>query len=344
MRLGRALVSRYALPTHGAQWIWAPATVADHGPAAFYAVRDFVLPFRPNGADLLVLADRDYVVWIDGREVAAGHYRAGDRLERVAVGKLLKRGKNRLVARLASDEGLGGFIASLTIEGGDRRLRIGTDRTWRILPRHQRGLLASMEALRDTVKPRIWADPPTGRWGYPHVGPRLVPLTDLVASGRPLLPVATFFRTGQGWRSLPAGGSTVSHRWLLFDWGKSVTGGLVLGLSRHGRAIGLVWFGERVPDPASRSADEALIAVPRRRVWQTGEIRRFRYALIGVRGGVSRASAWALDPVRARAWLYVPRTLKGVFGLEPPLSRPTAEDEIWGRLQGFPGGRRGKAQ
>ncbi len=345
MRLARGLVSQYALPTHGAQWIWAPPTVADHGPSAFYAVRDFVVPFAPREARLLLLADRDYLVWLNGKEIASGRYRAGDRMRNLEVGSFLARGKNRLVARLASDEGLGGLLASLTIHGaGGRQLRIVTNSSWRILPRHQRGLLASDEPLLEWVAPRIWADPPTGRWGYPSVGPAVPPLTSLAVSSSLVPPVATYFRTGDGWRPLPPGGSTVAHPWLLFDWGKSMTGGLWLELSRRGRAIGLVWFGERIPDPESRVADEELIAVPRRRVWQSGEIRHFRYALVGVEGGVSGAGAWPIDPRRAASWLYVRRGIKGVFGLQPPLSRPTAENEIWGRLKGFPRGRRGEAR
>ncbi|HKI85262.1 MAG TPA: hypothetical protein VKA53_00820 [Thermoanaerobaculia bacterium] len=339
MRLARSLVSRYALPTHGAQWIWAPATVADHGPAAFYAVRDFSLPFRPRQAELLLLADRDYIAWINGEEVAAGRYRAGDRLKFIRVAGLLTQGKNRMVVRLASDEGLGGLIASLTVRGEGRKMHIRTDHSWRILARHQRGLLAHKEPLHGTVAPRVWADPPTGRWGYPRIGPPLPVLSSLASSSSLVSPATTFFRTADGWRPLASGRSTVAHPWLLFDWGRPVTGGLWLELSRRERAEGLVWFGTGVPDPESRSADEEVIAVPRRRVWQSAEMRRFRYALVGVRGGVAGAGVWELDARRARPWLYVPRGIRGVFGLEPPLSRPTAENEIWSRLKGFPGPR-----
>ena len=59
-------------PASGAEWIWADGRVARYtGPRAFYAVRDVHLDTVPPAAEARVLADEEYLLWINGRRVGS---------------------------------------------------------------------------------------------------------------------------------------------------------------------------------------------------------------------------------------------------------------------------------
>ncbi|MBV8202147.1 MAG: hypothetical protein JOZ15_16125, partial [Acidobacteria bacterium] len=113
-----------------AQWIWVAHDRRQAQPVAFYAARDFQLAPPPARARLLALGDQEYILYLNGKRVGAGGWRPGARLDAYEVGALLRPGGNRLLAELRSDDGGGGFLASLVDEESGRML-VGTDGAWR---------------------------------------------------------------------------------------------------------------------------------------------------------------------------------------------------------------------
>src|SRR4029077_11094756 len=101
-----------------AQWIWSGRERNAQGPSAFYALRDFTLDMPPARARLLVTADEEYVLYLNGKRVGAGGYRAGAGLDVYDAGPLLLPGGNRLIAELRSNHGGGGFLLSLAGDAG----------------------------------------------------------------------------------------------------------------------------------------------------------------------------------------------------------------------------------
>lgn len=335
-----ALASRLFQPTGGAQWIWETRDRNDASPAAFYAVRDFELPSPPERARLLVTADPEYVLHLNGKRVGSGGYQPGAGLDVYEVGPLLLPGGNRLVAELRSDRGAGGFLASLVDrETGD--LLLGTDERWRIVRRQQLGLVRGWLPLGDAEKAHCWGYPPVGRWGLPIAGPEKRLFPDLV--GRPLFAQAA--RTVPVIPGRPAeipgvrpGGA------VLLDWGREVAGYLSLDVSPAEKmGAALLFTGAAPPDPlASRPATPILVA-PGARRWLDARPRRFRYALVL---GLERPATARLLPLapgldaKTVAGLLPPASdgeAPRIFGIEAPPLRTPVEDEVWGKLQGVPG-------
>ncbi|MFY9819992.1 MAG: hypothetical protein WAM82_01330, partial [Thermoanaerobaculia bacterium] len=118
------------LPTAEAQWIWKSLDWDDHQPAAFYVLRDFDLAATPAAARLLVTADEEYVLTLNGRRIGAGAFQPGAVLDVYDAGPLLLPGANRLMVEVRSARGAGGLLASL-VDGAGRML-VGTDGRWRI--------------------------------------------------------------------------------------------------------------------------------------------------------------------------------------------------------------------
>ena len=73
---------------------------------------------------------------------------------------------NRLLVELRSARGAGGLLASLADEATGRQL-VGTDGHWRILPRHELGLVRGWSPIRGGARALCWGYPPIGRWGRP---------------------------------------------------------------------------------------------------------------------------------------------------------------------------------
>ena len=112
------------LPTGDAEWIWAELPDRLPTPLAFYAVRDFTLDAvpgagggeaaggaaasgvpDPGAAELRLLADEEYVVWLNGQRIGSNRYRPGAPLDVYRVGDLLLPGPNRLIVELRSSRG-----------------------------------------------------------------------------------------------------------------------------------------------------------------------------------------------------------------------------------------------
>jgi hypothetical protein len=320
----RPVLRARSLPTAGAQWIWKPIDHLDHNPTAFYAVRDFDLGSPPARARLMVTADEEYVVTLNARRIGAGAFEPGARLDVYEVGPLLLPGGNRLLVELRSGEGAGGLIASLVDEGTGRQI-VGTDESWRILPAHQLGL------------PRGWtpagAGGPAFVWGYPGA-PR--PL--LGEEMGPPVPAASMLPV-----ALPAGlaegrppGSPI-----LYDWGRTVEGYLTLDVPPAKElGMALLFTGETPPDPLAARPTASVLVMPGQPQWLDARPRRFRYALLV---GLKRPAAAAVRPVPpGRVLPSRPAAEDRVFGIQGPPLRTPVEDEVWSKLQRFPGAARGK--
>jgi hypothetical protein len=134
----------------------------------------------------------------------------------------------------------------------------------------------------------------------------------------------------------------------LFDWGREVTGYLVLNMpAEDGLRKALFFTGVQSPDPLRDPPAGAVLAMTGRRSWMDVRPRRFRYALvIGDRPLAARVLQVDPGDRRIAAGLLadgVPR-VEGVFGIEPPPLRTPVQDEIWRELQRVPGvrGRKGR--
>jgi hypothetical protein len=335
-----ALVARLTLPTGAARWIWVERERTDRSPAAFYAVRDFFLDAVPPRARLLALADPEYVLTLNGKRIGAGQYVPMDsgppvaRMDAYEVGDLLQVGGNRLIVELRSDRGAGGFLAAL--QDGDGKTLVRTDGDWRIFERHHFGLLRGWLPLGPSggleSEPAFsWGLPPIGRWGRPEAGPVRPRLSELI-QGQPVS------GTRLAAPRIPALPPTSAQRMALFDWGREVTGYLVLQMPpEDGLRAALFFTGVRLPDPLRERPAGAVLAMAGRRSWMDIRPRRFRYALvIGDRPLAARVLQ--VDPARAAGFLAdgAPK-IEGVFGIEPPPLRTPVQDEIWRELQRVPG-------
>jgi hypothetical protein len=337
----RPVLRARALPTGTAQWIWQPFDARDHNPAAFYAARDFALGSPPSRARLLIAADEGYVVTLNGKRIGAGGFSPGAQggapLDVYEVGPLLLPGGNRLLVELRSARGAGGLLASLLDEASGRQL-VGTDRHWRILRRHELGLVRGWLPIRGGEPALCWGYPPIGRWGRPTMSAPRPLLAEQLGSPQPALLM----------RPLPLDAGLAAGRLpgssLLYDWGRPVEGYLRLEVppaKELGTALLFVGdggaTGDRPPDPLA-GHPAAVLILPGERDWMDSLPRRFRYALLV--GLAQPAVATALPvalPVPGGA-VRSPRPSAGrVFGIAGPPLRTPVEDEVWGKLQRLAG-------
>ena len=347
----RWAAARWGGPTGTAQWIWVAHDRRQAQPVAFYAVRDFTLAAPPARARLLALGDQEYVLFLNGKRVGAGSWRQGARLDEYQVGELLRPGSNRLLAELRSDDGAGGFLASL-VDATSGRALVGTDGSWRTFRRHRLGLLrgwlplgprlAAVSAAGPGEAAFTWGRPPIGHWG------RVVPawprplFAELTAARQPLpAPPAALYHP------LPAAVTAADRSMLLFDWGREVTGYLALepgfepGMDPDlvppppdRQRTALLWTCDAPPRPAATGAapSGAVVLMASARQWLDARPRRFRYALVIGFERPLAARVYAIDPaVAARFGMDVAAAASepasaaaaaGAAGAAAPTGRP----------------------
>lgn len=355
----------------GAEWIWAPVGKLEQTPAAFYLVRDFELGAPPERARLFVAADEEYVLTLNARVIGAGVWRAGPKrlgpgrgstvLDVYEVGPLLRPGGNRLLVEVRSGRAAGGLLLRLDAYGNGAAGAAGTplvvsDGSWRIVRSHHPGLMRGWLPLAPpgTSEPAFsWGLPPVGRWGQPVAGSPRPPLADVL--GTPL-------QAERPVRLAPGlvGGERLEPQ-ALFDWGREVTGYLVLELapleppapqaSEARRRTALLFPGAgAAPDPFARTPGTQdpvpvipVIVPPGAREWRAPRPGRLRFArILGLPDLVgARIEPLTPDQVAALgdgpAPLGEERVQRGVLGLEPPPLRTPVEDEVWRELERVPG-------
>ncbi|HYX24839.1 MAG TPA: hypothetical protein VFC23_11850 [Thermoanaerobaculia bacterium] len=325
--------ARATLATRDAQWIWKDVDWDDHQPTAFYVFRDFDVAAPPSAARLLVTADEEYVLTLNGRTIGAGAFQPGAVLDVYEVGPLLRAGANRLMIELRSSRGAGGLLAGVVDGAG--RLLVGTDGRWRVFRKHELGLARGWLPLTGGVPVYVWGYPPMGRWGRPRPGaarPLLGELDELsqaavpAVSSAPLPPV------------LPAATGRPPGSPVLYDWGREVAGYLSVEVPpAETPGVALLFTGDQPPDPLRSAPGGSILIVPGRREWLDARARRFRYAVIL---GLQRPASLAVLPAPVPPAPV--REEKGVFGIAPPPLRTPVEDEVWGKLQRLSGVAGGK--
>lgn len=354
-----AVRARLTVPTGAAEWIWESRHRLDLSPAAFYAVHDFDLAAIPSKARLLVTGDEEYILYLNGRRVGAGAWRAGESLDSYEVGPLLQPGTNRLLAEVRSGRGAGGFLLSL--EDGEGRQLAWTDEGWRLFRNHHPGLVRGWLPLAGEGSPESeaafsWGFPPVGSWRSPPVGATR-PLVFEMIAGRPI-PAATATemasfrrnsRKSQEAKNGPENGkSTVKNPpRRLFDWGSEVAGYLSLDVPASTRMqAGLLYTGSKAPPDPRRDEPTVVLVLPGKRGWTSALPGRFRYALFV---GIERPQAARVQPLTPPASDSGPGAFPfllpgagnparaGVFGIDPPTLRTPIENEIWGELESVPG-------
>lgn len=337
----RSLRTPPELPIDRAAWIWAPRLTTFHGPTSFQAVREFEVQGVPTGARLAILADEEYVVFVNQQLVGTGRYRPGAAVDLYDLASIVRPGANRVVVELRSSYGVGGLLAQVSVDGATPQA-IGTDASWTVARRFSRKIRQVGGPLPGESA-RVWGRPPFGRWGPDRVASSLqLPLSErLLDTPRAAQPVSLQV-AGDSWewyrpsaRHLRAEGPGSR---VLYDFGRTIEGYLVLELAGGDARAGLLYFGYEPPEPHERPADELLIAMPRQQHWLSAEARRFRYVMVlGVRG-LEGVDGYPLRPeavVDGR--LVEPGELPpGAFGLRPPLLRSPPEHELWRQLEGLP--------
>ncbi len=321
------------VPGHDAQWIWAAGDYRNGEPIAFYAVRELELP-DACPARVAITADDTYLLYVNGRRVGAGHYRPEAPLDEYRVDDFLQPGINRVLVEARSSRGAGGLLAVIEPDpacGGS----VVTDADWQIFRRYDPGLYGGWALPETSEVPRVWGRPPTGRWRLAaERRPQPIPFQGYLPAVRRRPARHMSYRNGE-WReidvSLPRIPALGPQQ--VFDWGEEVTGILSFDLRfDHGKP-GLLFASSELPEVEGRPPDAIIVPVPGRRYWQDARPRRFRYLLLVGVEPASRIEVDVLDGDTARA-LAVPKDQGGgVFGIEPPRSYSTVEEQVWKRLE-----------
>jgi len=270
------------LPTGAAEWIWAPLPRDFKRPVAFWAVRDFELGEEPGRASLLVTADEEYVVWLNGARVGSNRRAAGRPLDRYDVGSLLVPAGNRLAVELRSSRGQGGLLAALDL--GDGHEPLVSDASWRVLRRDAPGVREGWAPVGGGEPAASWGRPPVGRWGLPERTADRPPAAEVCALCEP---VAARRRAGR-----PPGP-------VVFDFGREVAGYLVLERSAEaaaeGDGVALFTAGDRPPPPLASRLAAPVMAMPGAREWSDATPRRFRRVAVTGLAGLERARVLPVD-------------------------------------------------
>ena len=327
-----------------AQWIWAAPDRHGVVPLAFQAARDFTLEAPLGEAWIRVLADEEYVLYLNGVRVGGGRYRPGAGLDTYRVGPLLVAGANRLLVEARAGRRAGGLLLRLSAAGG---LEVVTGPDWSILLRHRERHLDPASPLEQEQAPWLWGRPPTGRWGRPAPGAPLPLYGEVVAGERRQWPrrirvdgVWREARQLQPSRQLRASAPSLG-RLVTFDWGRPVTGYPTLFFVDRKSPKALLYFGCDSLD-SEASPDDRALGASGRLLWSAALPRRFRCLTVLAPDGIRGAFVDAVDESRAAPLLAAAEAAEGpaagVLGLErPPELMTPVEDEIRRELQGLPG-------
>ncbi len=341
-------------PAPEAEWIWTQGRLPRYtGPRAFYAYRDFEVSVASRETELRILADEEYLVYLDGRRIGSNVYRTDAALDRYRVGDLLGPGRHRLAVELRSGRGAGGLLLTL-VDPRTERVLVATDASWRTFEHYHPGVLEGWLPTSQGGPVVSWGRPPTGRWGRVGLGP-LRPRFEEVAgdlwSRRARLPERRSSEAPgrEGWEPVPAGPAAADDRGLgpvsRFDWGEEVTGYLVVEqVNPLGLPVGLGYLDlDADPAPAARAtmampADVQIVFVPGAALWRDAVPRRFR--TLRLLGLPTLRRVW-VEPVPEGALEDLPEPPRalppGVLGLEPPPLRTPVEDEVRRELERVPG-------
>jgi hypothetical protein len=313
-RGARLLLSRQALVSRGAEWIWTPdgydrhEVREDRDAVAFFAVRDFELDSPPERASVHVLADEAYVLYLNGRRVGSGVYFAGAPLDTYDIDGWLRPGWNRLAVELTSARAAGGLLLAL-VGDGERAPLVRSGGDWRAFADAE-GVVDGIRRFADGVPVQVWQSPPHGGWGIPRLAAPRPTFDEAVAAKAGCLEVPVLEApAGAPW--LGEGGTSRD----VADFGRPVSGYVVLrGLRDAPRRLRL----EIGVDGAAEEAIDVLLAAGQT-TWSAPEARTLRYVAAP---GLPEGGSIGVIPVHpdfaAADALRASLRERGVFGVEPP--------------------------
>src|SRR5436309_4285310 len=125
------LVLTATAPAEEAQWIWSPEHAKENVPAGEACHFRKTLNLRaPEGGQVIIAADDQYELFINGRRIGAGE--ATKKLDEYDVGRFLMRGVNVIAIRVQNTTGkTAALVARVTINDGGQWSSYSTDASWR---------------------------------------------------------------------------------------------------------------------------------------------------------------------------------------------------------------------
>jgi hypothetical protein len=301
--------------TGQARWIWSQQPQRNAAPGAFYAVRDFELDTVPESAELLITADEEYRVFLNGRPLGSGRRPVGSAmdLDRYAVAPFLLQGGNRLLVELRHSWGQGGLL--LLLRDGNGGVQVASDSAWRVVRGTYPGLLEGWAPSEKGEPVRVWGRPPVGRWGTPRA----------LLDGLPAPAAAS-----RGPRTTTLS-ETPEVR--AFDWGQRVCGYLQLTFgAEETQVLAVLYLGDTtaaLPPEARNAIPLPVLRLPESDVWWSAAPYCFRHARLY--GTVAEAALAPVAPERAHP---LPTPAPGLLGIAPPSRRDPVLFAVRQRLRG----------
>ena len=287
---------------------------------------------------MLVSADEDYRLHVNGFWIGGGRYRAGAGLDAYPVGDRLRPGRNRLVVELRSGRAAGGLLAALVSADGHPLLV--SDARWRVVTTEEPALFRPDLPLTSGSPVQVWGEPPAGRW---RTGAEPVTRTPWfgVRPPKPIVPIQARSVGLPRWRAIgahrPVLPDRVEGNRLVFDWGRPVSGVPVLDLAETQPEPALVRWAtdlDTLDLPLAETPLHLVLPIAGAAYWRGGMPVRFRY--LEVVGLALERRPFVL-PVAAEAAVaegpMADRDPDGVFGLGAPWQPARAKRAVLRRLR-----------
>ncbi|MBZ0112506.1 MAG: hypothetical protein K8J08_08605 [Thermoanaerobaculia bacterium] len=302
-------------------WIWDPEwpSMPAARAHAFAVERTVTVPaVVPASARLLIQADEEYHLSINGQWVGAGRYRDGTRWDAYPISSLVRPGENQLRVELRSSRGVGGLLLCLQAEAG-APCWLRSNELWKVVP-------ADRSPSRSA---KAWGQAPVGKWPLPtgilERGLASVCIdTAHPATPRRIVALDPLTRgEGEDEVSLPV--------WSL-RWGPRARAILELDLDPAVRHLGELSFGHNRRLPVDRTSRETVITEPGQSTFRSVTGRELRIAEVD---GIAEVLGGRYYRVRDECddWMFeLPPPTEGLLGLPPPPSRTPVQDELWGDL------------
>src|SRR5256885_13484706 len=129
MIVGAALAS--SAGAQEAEWVWSPEHAKEGVPTGEACHFRKTLSLKaPEGGQVVIAADDQYELYINGRRIGAGE--ATKKLDEYDVTKFLARGANVIAVRVQNTTGkTAALVARVTIKDGGEWSSYSTDASWR---------------------------------------------------------------------------------------------------------------------------------------------------------------------------------------------------------------------
>ena len=318
-------------PPDGASWIWSSSTkTKPTKPMSFLAYRDFSLEILPAEAEIIVTADEELRLFLNGRVVGMVRNAPGeiDQVQRVTVTDQLLLGGNRLSAELRSSRGVGGFFLCLRVEGD---CVVSSDSQWVTLDQWVPGVHRGWWPLAKGKPVHRWFSAPVGRWDFDIPSETALNWSDCTV-GEPL--------EGQRLSGLAAVEGAPFGR-QVYDFGTETRGILRLKGSEKGGGLNLLRVASNLSAFGEWRSEDVLPVIPLmgQRDWNSTEVLEGRYVeLTGF--PVKSVTFW---PVKPSCGDYAnPGAKEGILALGEGRSMAPMENEIRRRFESLASGASGE--